>query len=150
MKKILYILCLCLYCATAVHAQDITGKVVGVDDQPLEFANIALLQASDSSFIKGTVSKEDGTFTLTQPGVKALIRVSYLGYTAKTMSLQADMGKIILEEDPKMLSEVTIKGHRKMFEMGKEGVVTNVIGTPLSKVGTAEDVLQNVPGIFKN
>ncbi len=60
------------------------------------------------------------------------------------------MGKITLEEDYRMLSEVTVKGHRKMFEMGKEGTVTNVIGTPLSKAGTAEDVMSYVPGITKS
>ena len=141
MKKYILIMTLCVCISNAVKAQDISGQIIGADGQPLEFANIVLLQLSDSSFIKGTTSKSDGTFTMLQPEVKAFIRVSYLGYTTKDLNLQPNMGKIILGADSNMLSEVVVKGHPKMFEMGKEGVVTNVSNTPLSKFGTAEDVL---------
>ena len=150
MKKYLLILFLYISFVNAVKAQDITGQIVHADGSPLEFANVVLLQMSDSTFIEGAISKSDGTFLLPQPTTKAFLRVSYLGYTTKNLSLKPDMGRITLEEDTKLLSEVTVKGHRKMFEIGKEGTVTNVIGTPLSKVGTAEDVMGYVPGISKS
>lgn len=47
---------------------------------PISFANVVELLQADSSFIKGTVSKEDGSFML--EGVKSgnVIRVSLIGY----------------------------------------------------------------------
>ena len=150
MKKYLLMLSLYISFATAVSAQSISGQVIGADGQPLEFANIVLLQLSDSSFIKGTTSNSDGTFTMQQPNANAFVRVSYLGYATIDLDAQPNMGKIVLKADSGLLSEVVVTGHRTMFEMGKEGVVTNVSNTPLSKVGTAEDVLKYVPGISKN
>lgn len=150
MKKYLLILSLYISFIIAVSAQSISGQVIGADGQPLEFANIVLLQLSDSSFINGTTSNIDGTFTIQQPNVKAFVRVSYIGYETKDLESQPNMGKIILKVDSNLLSEVVVTSHRKMFEMGKEGVVTNVSNTPLSKVGTAEDVLKYLPGVSKN
>ncbi len=150
MKKYLLTLALFIYIASAANAQALSGQVIGANGQPLEFANIVLLQLSDSSFISGTTSKSDGSFTMPLPEAKAFVRVSYLGYTTKDLYPQPNMGTIILETDSNYLSEVVVTGHRKMFEMGKEGVLTNVANTPLSKVGTAEDVLKYVPGITKN
>ena len=46
------------------------------------------------------------------------------------------------------LSEVVVKGHVPQFQMGSEGFVTNVTNTPLSQIGTADDVLKHVPGII--
>lgn len=150
MKKYLLMLSLYISFVTAVSAQSISGQVIGTNDQPLEFANIVLLQQSDSSFIKGTTSNSDGTFTIQQPNVKVFVRVSYIGYATKYLESQPNMGKIILKADSSTLSEVVVTGHRNMFKMGKEGIITNVSNTPLSKIGTAEDVLKYLPSISKN
>ena len=120
MKKYLLMLSLYISFVTAVSAQSISGQVIGTNDQPLEFANIVLLQQSDSSFIKGTTSNSDGTFTIQQPNVKVFVRVSYIGYATKYLESQPNMGKIILKADSSTLSEVVVTGHRNMFKMGKE------------------------------
>lgn len=151
MKKTLYAITIFVCTCFAINAssQEITGQVINTAGQPLEYVNIVLLQATDSTYIEGTTTRSDGTFMMAQPKVKAFMRISYIGYTTKTMDLQPNVGKIVMEEDTKLLGEVTVKAHRRIFEMGKEGMVTNVAGTPVSKAGTAENVLEYVPGITK-
>ena len=53
-----------------------------------------------------------------------------------------------MQPDTQMLGEVVVKGHVPQFQMGSEGFVTNVTNTPLSQIGTADDVLKHVPGII--
>lgn len=151
MKKTLYAITIFVCACFAINAssQEITGQVINTAGQPLEYVNIVLLQATDSTYIEGTTTRNDGTFMMAQPKVKAFMRISYIGYTTKTMDLRPNVGKIVMEEDTKLLGEVTVKAHRRIFEMGKEGMVTNVAGTPVSKAGTAENVLEYVPGITK-
>lgn len=40
----------------------ISGKVTEVSGAPLGYANILLLQARDSAFIKGEIAKDDGAY----------------------------------------------------------------------------------------
>ena len=49
--------------ANMAIAQNITGKVLDEQNQPFPYVNV-LLQKADSSYIAGTITAEDGTFTL--------------------------------------------------------------------------------------
>ena len=49
-------------------AQNIQGVVTDTKGMPISFANVVELLQADSSFIKGTVSKEDGSFMLGENG----------------------------------------------------------------------------------
>jgi len=51
-----------------VNAQNvITGRVIDELSQPMAFANVMLLNGADSSFIKGAITKDDGTFGIYLP-----------------------------------------------------------------------------------
>ena len=42
------------------------GKVVDNKQQPISFANVALLNANDSSFVTGVTTDEEGKFNLSK------------------------------------------------------------------------------------
>ena len=69
---------LTLLCLFQLSSQQITGKVVDVDNIPLIGASI--LEAGTSN---GTITDLDGNFTLTLTGGGDLIQVSYTGYQAR-------------------------------------------------------------------
>lgn len=54
-------------CSIDSLAQTITGRVVDELSQPMAFANVMLLNGADSSFIKGAITKDDGTFVIYLP-----------------------------------------------------------------------------------
>ncbi len=61
--KALLLLC-SLTSAGEIAAQTVSGKLIDENKQPLPYANIVLLTLPDSTFVTGTVTAEDGTFSL--------------------------------------------------------------------------------------
>ena len=95
MKRNLFLLCLlCLIATDRLSAQTQTdtdryslyGQIKDTDGSPVELANIALLSAADSTYLQGTCSRADGTFTLpgTPPG-RYLLQVSCIGYETQLL-----------------------------------------------------------------
>ena len=139
----------------------LTGTIVDEQGQPVAYANIAVLSPADSTLLSGGVSNESGYFAVPyerqrvgdgtsgmQPTV--LARISYVGYkTIYKKCDQPEVGTIHLQPDNYTLRGVTVKGHVPQYQMGNEGLMTNVENTPLSQLGTADDVLKHVPGIIQ-
>mgnify|MGYP001783981309 FL=1 len=48
----------------SLSAQTISGKLIDEKEKPLPFANVVLLSLPDSAFVSGTISGENGSFTL--------------------------------------------------------------------------------------
>ena len=134
----------------SMMAATFTGIVVDENTQPLPYANVVLLNSSDSTYLAGTTTSEDGTFTLTSDKPNTIVKISYIGYETRFINTNSsDMGTIQLQPEATVLGEVVVKGMRPTFKVTTEGIKTDVEGTLLSKVGTASDVLQNLPGVQK-
>ena len=129
-------------------AETFTGRVVDETQAPIPFANVVLLNSSDSAFVAGTTTDTDGHFMLTGNAAHPLIKISYLGYKTRVLdAVGSDLGTITLEPEATMLGEVVVKGQRPAFKLTTEGLKTEVENTLLSKVGTAKAVLENLPGV---
>jgi hypothetical protein len=69
------------------------GKVIDEDLSPLPFVNVVLLSEKDSSFVKGTTTKENGDFCIKEPDIEKnfFMRISCVGYfTQHLHSIQSD------------------------------------------------------------
>ncbi len=148
MKRYFFTLMMALAVALTAAADTFTGRVVDETNAPAPFVNVVLLNASDSAFVAGTTTSNDGTFNISGNASKPILKISYLGY--KTLVLDAagsNLGTIALEPEATMLGEVVVKGQRPAFKLTTEGLKTEVENTLLSKVGTAKAVLENLPGV---
>ena len=86
------------------------------DKSALPYVNVVLKTEKDSVLVTGTVTDEEGRFTLT--GIKPnnyFLEISYIGYTTKkqtlfvgTLSEFLNVATIELEEETKTLNEVVI------------------------------------------
>ena len=79
---------------------------------------------------------------------------SFCGITITQMMAQSINGEQIsdttlFDKFSKELGEVVVKAHLPQYKKTHEGLLTNVAGTVLSKMGTADDVLKHVPSIVK-
>ena len=147
MKRNIFTLIILVAAMTATAAT-FTGKVVDEAGCPAAFANVVLLNASDSAFVTGTVTDDEGVFALTGDAVRPVIKVSYLGYKTRLIDAPTgNLGIITLEPEATQLGEVVVKGERPAFKFTTEGLKTDVENTLLSKVGTAKAVLKNLPGV---
>ena len=149
MKRLILFSVMCLV-TIASNAQSISGRVIDEQSQPMPFANVALLNRTDSVFIVGAVTKDDGTFTIETENQDGLLKVSSVGYVIRYIDArQGNLGDIQMQPDEQTLGEVVVKGNIPVYRQTAEGIQTNVANTILSKLGTADDVLKHVPGIIK-
>lgn len=150
MKRLILFSMMCLV-AIVSAAQDISGRVIDEQAQPMPFANVVLVSRADSAFIAGAVTKDDGTFIINTDKQDGLLKVSSVGYVIRYVDAkQGNVGDIVMQPDTQMLREVTVKGSIPTHKLTAEGLQTNVENTVLSKLGTANDVLAHIPGLQKN
>ena len=148
MRRYFFTLMMAMLAVMTVTAATFTGRVVDETQAPVPFANVVLLNASDSAFVAGITTNNDGTFNITGNASKPILKISYLGYKTLVLDVAgSDLGTIALEHEATMLGEVVVKGQRPAFKLTTEGLKTEVENTLLSKVGTAKAVLENLPGV---
>lgn len=149
---IMRILCLLVfycYCMVSAFPQNITGVLVDEQNQSVAYANV-ILQKADSTYLAGTVTDSTGSFRLPKQNAAQLISISYIGYQTIYKELkQDDMGIIRMYPDAEQLGEVIIKGSLPTTRMKGDALVTSVENSVLSKAGSANDVLEKIPGITK-
>ena len=149
MRRIQFII-FSLAVAITAAAATFTGTVIDEAGQPFAFANVVLLNPIDSAFVSGTMTDDAGAFSLTAEHSSVIVKISYIGYETKCVNATAgNMGTIQLQPEATMLGEVVVKGARPTYKLTTEGIKTDVDGTLLSKVGTATEVLGNLPGVQK-
>ena len=148
MNQKLIVAALCLTAMTQTMAQNITGKVVGTKGEPLAFANVVLLNRTDSAFVKGAVSGEDGSFVIDSSCNGGIIKVTSVGYKTVCKDCTGEnVGIIKMEEDSKMLGEVVVKSSLPKTILKNGGMTTTVAGSVLEKAGTMEHLLDRIPKV---
>ena len=156
--RLFLLVCGMLCMAGSVMAQGkISGRVYdSKSGQPIEYATIAVLKVQDSALVTGTVSESNGSFEVTAPYGKYLVRVSFMGYKPyvhpETVTLgerqaTVKLGKIQISPSAVMMEEVQVRAERTMVEYQLDKRVVNVDKNLVSSGGTATDVLETVPSV---
>ena len=159
MKRNLLLLCLlCLIATDRLSAQTQTdtdryslyGQIKDTDGSPVELANIALLSAADSTYLQGTCSRADGTFTLsgTPPG-RYLLQVSCIGYETQLLPSDGITAVVcILPPASYTLQEAGVTARRPSYRLKEGGTLeTDVRHSLLARFDHAADVLARLPGV---
>ena len=76
------VLCCCLSLSAWAQTAVIKGKVVDKKGEPVIGASVAVIGTSI-----GTITDIDGAFTLNKVPDKAKVKVSYVGYDARTVNV---------------------------------------------------------------
>ena len=126
------------------------GTIIDEKGLPVAYANIAILNPSDSTLLCGGVSNESGYFAIPLEQESVLARISYVGYkTIYKLCYNENIGRIRLHPDNYTINGVVIQGERPKAVLQGNSLVMNVEGTVMERMGTAEDVLTRVPMIAK-
>ena len=135
--------------ASSVQAQQISGKVVDSENNPVTYANV-VMHTADSAYVVGTVTDETGRFALTGKGNGALLHVSYIGYKPLWHCLDGKTEvRLCLTPDNQLLNEVVVKGTLPKTQIKGDAMVTSVENSVLATLGSANDVLGKIPGVIK-
>ncbi|AYA36028.1 TonB-dependent receptor [Hymenobacter oligotrophus] len=133
----------------------LTGTVINAaTNQPVEFANVGLIDVATNKAIGGGTCDEKGRFILSNIGAGTYkLNVSFVGFQAKVMEhvvfatadANVDLGNISLAAAAQQLSEVKVVGERELVENKIDRIVYNADKDITNNGGTAADVLQKAP-----
>ncbi len=141
---------------TAAQQVSVTGQIKdsGTGD-PLEFANVSLLQLEDSTVISGTTTGLEGRFDFTVTEGVYLVRVSYIGYELLVTTIEpngeiTDLGSLYLRADAEILEQITVTGVVPLFRSDIDKRTYDVENTILAEGATASELLNTLPSIQIN
>lgn len=124
----------------------VIGHIVDQHNQPVTFANVALLNPSDSSFINGGVTNNGGDFVIPCSQRKVLLRVSFVGFATYYKLINVgNIGTIRMKTEPYTLKSVTVKGMRRVIKNDVDRLQYLVSNDPLSKGMNGIEVMGRVP-----
>jgi outer membrane receptor protein involved in Fe transport len=157
LNKTKLLLAFCITSHLAYAQIKIQGVVRDNANQAIPFANILLLNAKDSSLVKGSVSNETGAFIFENSKTgRFLLAASMVGYDKKYSAVfetgQSDTPEfiLILKESSKNLNEVSVVAKKPLFEQQIDKLVVNVESSITATGGTVLEVLERSPGITVN
>ena len=148
MKRLICLFVFATIAFPVLAKEDWRGRVVDEKGEPVAYANVAVLSKTDSTVLCGVVTEEDGTFNIVTDETDGVMMVAMLGY--KTVYLAPVDGAVItLTDDTQMLEGAVASAVMPKTKLTGEGLQTNVRGSVLENVGTANDVLSKTPGLIK-
>ena len=117
----------------------------------IELATVALRATGNETILTATSADGTGKFTIqTKPGNFELV-VAFMGYNQKTLPLvvkaNLNLGKILISPEITTFKATVITAERREITVDAEKTVFNVAQSPNNQVGTADDLLRNMPGV---
>lgn len=138
---------------------DVTGKTLVVSNngggqEVLPYTNILVLEAGDSTLVKGVMSDAGGNFRLSFHAKKEspyLLKVSYIGMKPEFRALNTNktkihVGNIVLTEGLE-LSEVVVTAPIKEVELVGDTTVINADAYRIPEGSNLEELVKKIPGL---
>jgi TonB-dependent starch-binding outer membrane protein SusC len=159
MRKFLFLSCMLMLASLFSWAQrSITGRVIDANGNPIAGASIQVKSTS-----VGTVTKEDGTFSITVPANNRILTISAVGQTQQEITLGSQSAYSITLQtgNQQNLQEVVVVGYGTQRRTEITGNVAQISGTKLRDQaiqtfeqglsGRAAGVNVNIPnGVLNN
>jgi outer membrane receptor protein involved in Fe transport len=128
----------------------IRGKVVDAKTkQPLPYVTITLLSSSQK--VKETASDENGNYILKSVSGNYQLKVEFMSFKtfiSDSFKINQDLVQnISLDEEVHQLEEVNVVAEKSAVELKLDKKVFNVGKDILSRGGSANDILNNVPSV---
>jgi len=132
----------------------ISGSVIDAEsNQPVEFANVALLDPQTGKPVDGSVCDDKGKFAIVKVAEGTYtVSISFIGYETQnienvTIDKKGDvsLGIVRLGTSAKVLSEVVVEGEKVLIEERVDRTIYNAENDETTRGGDATDVLKRVP-----
>ncbi len=132
----------------------ITGTIKdSISGEPLAFAQVSILQVSDTTLINGAITDYEGIFSFQTAGSGIhLLRVNFVGYEDFYKQLYVESGKndlgiINITPSVTQLGEVEITAAASLFRGEADRRVYNVENMTIAEGGTAIQLLEALPSV---
>ncbi len=154
MLRFLFSILFCVFFANAFsQVQTISGKLIDESKQAAIGSSVFLLNAKDSSFVKGTVTDVEGFYKIEAVVANSyILKILSLGYNPVFKAIiiknqPIDLGVIILKQNSLNLKEVKIEGQMALATQNGDTTSFNSKAYKVNKDATAEDLVSKMPGV---
>ena len=126
------------------------GRLVDEKGQPLEYANIIVMDSRDSTLLTHGVSNASGIFVIPVEREKVIARISHVGYkTVYKPCKTVRIGTIKMEPEIIRLQETFVSAPRmQVARDGTNYTIYSLGGTIMGNAGNVLDLLRWAPGIM--
>lgn len=140
-----------LYGLCTIKAQNnseerVHGKVVDVDEKPISGVAVFMF-TTDSVYVDGCMSLEDGTFELKKSLSEFRLTFKHLTYMQHSQLYNTkNVGNVVMKENSNMLKEVEVKAYKPLVK-AENGILKYDVEqiVKYEAVSNAYDVLKKVP-----
>ena len=138
-----------LFMSQAAFAQSrtVTGVVKDSAGEPVIGASV--LEKGTSN---GTITDFDGNFSIQVSGDKAVLQVSFVGYTPQEIAVGGkNFYNIVLQDDTKVLDEVVVVGYGAQKKESVVGAISQVSSKELLKspaANVSQAIAGKIPGVI--
>ena len=152
-KSILTMLLLLMAIASFAQQRLISGQITDRDTkEAIEQVTIQLLK-SDSTYVAGAISNENGLFHVTAPANgKYLLKISSVGYKSTVKRIQISdnkdlaMGKIVLGAEAIMLKGAVVTAMAQKITLKEDTFVYNSSAYRTPEGSVVEELVKRLPG----
>jgi len=154
-RRILTLLLMAFAFSAVAQAQEraISGTIIDSDTkEPVMQTTLQLLK-TDSTFIAGALSGEDGTFKIKAPeNGKFLLRITNVGYPQMVKNItikedkDVDLGKINYKASSIMLKGATVTSHAAKVVVKKDTFIYNADAYRTPEGSVVEELVKKIPG----
>ena len=155
MKKIYSLLFVMLFSVVSVaQTFSVSGKLIDRDTKEGVYMATVQLLKSDSSFVKGALTTEDGSFSipLSSEG-KYILMFSSVGYknlchnfSVSSSKPEAKLGDIVFGSDAIMLKGATVLGQAAKVTLKEDTFVYNASAYRTPEGSVVEELVKKLPG----
>ena len=155
MKKLFLLILVAVSMVTAAMAQnrEITATIIDGDTKEPAINATARLLKSDSTFITGTITDANGTFSIKAPNDgDFVIKISSVGFDpiVKAVSIHqgknVNLGKIKMNPSSVMLEQATVKAYGSKVSVKKDTFIYNVDAYRTAEGSVIEELVKKLPG----
>ena len=153
MKRLLLLLLMPMVVLAALAQRNVTGTIVENETgDALPQTTVRLLR-TDSTLVKGTLTKLDGKFSMNAPSAgKYILQVTCVGYKSytKNISISGDkdvaLGTITMKPDAIMLKGATVTGQAAKVTLKADTFVYNASAYRTPEGSVVEELVKRLPG----
>lgn len=158
--RLLKIITFCIVCIQfpliILSQNSITGAIADSSKAPIPFCALALINAADSSLVKGNMTNENGDFVFESVSKgNYLIKIAHIGFlpcysesvSVDSINPKINIKPIILKSASFNLKEVSVSVFKPTVEFKKGITILNVENNLISSGNTVLELLKRIPGV---
>ena len=155
-KRYTLLFFMCMTAIVVAAQGTVKGRILDkAVDEPIPYVNIVINNKADGKFLKGAITDEEGSFSITDlPKGNYTLVASLMGYkeVKRDFSINdahkiQNYASLYMSEDSRQLNEVTVTGQRSGVKLEVDRKSFDVSQDISNAGGAASDVLENIPSV---